>query len=220
MIKTILWDNDGVLVDTEELYFEAGRYILSKVGIVLSKEEYIDISLVRGESIFQLALKKGHNESAINELRSDRNNYYVDLLKKKSKVINGVRETLEKLKGNVSMGIVTGSTKEYIDAIHNNSGLKVFFDFVITHDEYTKSKPNPEAYLTAIISRNLNPEECIVVEDSQRGVEAAFAAGIRCLAIPHPLTCKSDFSKAHKILTKVEEVFDFVLQDNKTGKMQ
>jgi len=79
-VKALLWDNDGVLVDTEELYFRATRDVLSEVGIDLSRDLFIKISLKQGRSAFDFAAEQGISQEAINRLRDDRNKRYSELL--------------------------------------------------------------------------------------------------------------------------------------------
>ena len=130
MIKAIFWDNDGVLVDTERLYFLATKKILSKEGIHLSKEQYHDLLLVQSKGAFVLAGQKGFSQADIETLRSRRNALYKSYLRKKPLVLNGVVETLELLSPHYTMGIVTTSTREHFDIIHKRAGLLDHFDFV------------------------------------------------------------------------------------------
>jgi len=83
---------------------------------------------------------------------------------------------------------------------------------VLTREDYGKSKPNPDPFLTAIIRNGLQPEHCIIVEDSERGFAAAKAAGIRCIMIPNSLTKGGDFSGAYRVLNNAGEVAVEVLK--------
>jgi len=211
MVKAILWDNDGVLVDTEKLYFKASQEVLSEVGIDLTTELFIQISMTQGRSVFELASAQGIGPEVIDRLHTDRNRRHSELLRNGVRVIDGVKETLERLRGKVTMGIVTSCRREHFDIIHANTGLLPFFDFILTRQDYVKSKPNPEPFLTAAHQNNLQPGECIIVEDSARSLASANAAGIRCIAVPNQLTRNGDFSKAYRVVKNVREVADIVL---------
>ena len=87
-----------------------------------------------------------------------------------------------------------------------------YFDFVLTCEDYKKSKPDPEPFLTAIKRTGLKREHCIIVEDSERGLDAAKAAGIRCIVVPHNLTRDNNFSGAYRVLDSIREVVPAVLQ--------
>ena len=106
------------------------------------------------------------------------------------------------------MGIVTSSRKDHFDMIHRNSNILQYFDFIITSDDFTCSKPHPEPYLLGIRHSGYNANQCIAIEDSERGVIAAKNANLFCLAIPNELTCKSDFSRADRILKNINEILD------------
>ncbi|MBW1690506.1 MAG: HAD family phosphatase [Deltaproteobacteria bacterium] len=206
VLKALLWDNDGVLVDTEELYFRATRDVLSDVGIDLSRDLFIRISLEQGRSAFDLAAERALSHEAITRLRDDRNKRYSKLLRKGVRVLDGVENTLRQLHGKVVMGVVTSSRKEHFEIIHNATGLLRFFDFVLTREDYRKSKPNPDPFLTATRQNGLSPEHCIIVEDSERGLAAAKAAGIKCIVVPSYLTRDSDFKGAYRVLDSVHQV--------------
>ena len=211
MVKTILWDNDGLLVDTEQLYFSATRDVLSEVGVELTLDMFIQISLTHGQSAFDLAAEQGVSQETIVKLREKRNRRYADLLKEGVPILDGVKETLSQLLGKVAMGVVTGSRREHFEIIHQHSGLLHYFDLVLTREDYRRSKPDPDPYLTAIKTYGIEREHCLVVEDSERGLLAARAAGIRCIVVPNPLTKKGDFSGAYRVFQTIREVGEEVL---------
>ena len=212
MVKAVIWDNDGVLVDTEELFFKATREVLSEIGVDLTAELFGRISLMQGRSTFYLAAAQGLKAEVIARLRTDRNRRYSDLLRNGVRVLDGVEDTLRRLRGKVLMGVVTSSLREHFDIIHSGTGLLHFFDFVLTREDYGKSKPNPDPFLTAVLRNGLQPEHCIIVEDSERGLAAAKAAGIRCIVVPNALTLGSNFSGAYRVLENVREVTGEVFQ--------
>jgi HAD superfamily hydrolase (TIGR01509 family) len=206
VVKALLWDNDGVLVDTEELYFRATRDVLSEIGIDLSRDLFIKISLKQGRSAFDLAAEQVVSQELITRLRDDRNKRYSELLRKGVRVLDGVENTLRQLHGKVLMGVVTSSRREHFEITHNATVLLRFFDFVLTREDYGKSKPNPDPLLTAMRQNGLRPEHCIIVEDSERGLTAAKAAGIRCIVVPIYLTRDSDFQGAYRVLDSIRQV--------------
>ncbi len=210
MIEAIFWDNDGVLVETEHLYFQATRETLAPLGIEVSEQTFIDISLRQGQSVLDLALDQGLSRDGMEALRLQRNGRYAELLAAESCVLEGVKETLCQLHGQIRMAVVTSSRRDHFEIIHRSSGLLQYFDFVLTREDYTHSKPHPEPYLAALARSGLAPAQCLVVEDSPRGLQAAIAAGMRCLVTPGPLTRDSDFSAASGILESIREVPSFL----------
>jgi HAD superfamily hydrolase (TIGR01509 family) len=208
MIKAIFWDNDGVLVDTEHLYFRATQEILSSVGFELTEKQFIELFLIEARGAWHLVQQMGFSPEEVEQLRQTRNKLYCDLLLKEKLLIEGVEEVLAELHGKYTMGIVTSSLKEHFDIIHQSTGLLKYFDFVVSSGDYTKYKPDPEPYRVALQKTGLRAEECIAIEDSLRGLLSATGAGIRCYVIPHRLTHTSDFASAFKVLNHVRELLD------------
>jgi len=204
MIKAIFWDNDGVLVDTEGLFFRANSETLTEAGIELAWEQFEEISLTRGGSVLQLAEKPG--TEAFYKLRDRRDAIYASLLARQPLVMDGVREVLETLAGKYVMGIVTSSGHEHFEIIHRQSGLLPYFQFVLTMKDCTHFKPHPEPYLKALALSGCAPWECLVVEDSPRGLASAVNAGIRCVVVPSKFTSGRHFAGAWKILKNVKEL--------------
>ncbi|HUI30167.1 MAG TPA: HAD family phosphatase [Candidatus Acidoferrales bacterium] len=206
MIKAILWDNDGVLVDTEYLYFTATQQLLASEGITLTEEMYVDLLLVQGRSAWHLAEAKGMSPAEVSQLRDQRNALYLKLVTTEARVIDGVEEVLSVLHGRYLMGVVTSSRREHFEAVHSKTGLMKYFTFVLTGDDYSKFKPDPEPYLLAVQKTGFKPEECIAVEDSERGLTAATDAGLKCIVIPRGLTRFGKFQGAYKILKSIREL--------------
>ncbi len=206
MIRAILWDNDGVLVDTEGLYFQAGHEVLATQGVELTHKDFAEQSLKKGLSVFDFL--PDQNAELIERLRLKRNARYSALLAEGVQVVDGVVETLETFYGRVQMGIVTGSRRDHFDIVHAKTNLLPFFDFVLAREDYEEAKPHPDAYLTAMRLHGLQPDDCVVVEDSERGCVAAAAAGLRVLAVPNELSKYGDFSSAYKILNSVRDVIN------------
>jgi HAD superfamily hydrolase (TIGR01509 family) len=206
MLKAILWDNDGVLVDTEGLYFQACRETLERLGIRLSEERFIELFLKASEGLTKAAAEHGIGEQALKAARIWRNARYTELLRSGVKVIDGARQVLRQLHGTLRMGIVTSSRREHFEIIHAATGLLDCIDFTLVREDYRHSKPDPEPYLTALRQNSLNAVECVVIEDSDRGLRAALAAGLRCIVIPQGLTRGLDFTGALRQLTDIRQV--------------
>jgi HAD superfamily hydrolase (TIGR01509 family) len=205
-VQALLWDNDGVLVDTEPLYFRATREILAGAGILLDEALYIEMSLRRGESLFRLVEEKGCDPAAVAELREARNARYAELLTNEVRVLDGVVECLEALHGRVPMAIVTSSLRGAFESIHQQTGLLDYFEFALTSGDYELHKPHPEPYLRAAEELGVLPTQCVAVEDTERGLESATRAGMRCLVIPNSLTRGFRFETAHAVLESARDV--------------
>jgi len=202
MFDGIFWDNDGVLMETEHLYYQANAAALAGSGVELSLEDFCRISLRQGESV--LALADGSSDPV--ELRRVRDDIYFRLLGEEPRVYPGVQETLERLHGRLPMAVVTSCTRSNFMQMHRSSGLLGYFYFILTREDYSASKPDPEPYRTACSRAGLHPGRCLAIEDSERGVAAAARAGLAVAAIPGEMNQGGDFSAARWLLEGVNEL--------------
>ncbi len=206
MIKALLWDNDGVLVDTEKLFYKATRDTLSTVGIHLSVEKFIEFSLVKGAGLWSFMKDSGFSHSQCEDLRNSRNRLYASLLSEQSLLIEGVPKVLEQLSTKFKMAIVTSSRLDHFEIIHRSTMILHHFEFVLTSDDYSKTKPNPEPYLLGLKKIGFKSDECLVIEDSARGLTSANKAGMKCLMIPNDLSKPETYKGDYILLDSVKEV--------------
>lgn len=122
------------------------------------------------------------------DLRDDRDRAYSALLADVSVPMEHVRQTLTRLRGRFRMAVVTTSNAEHFHLMHSRFNLMEFFHFAITREDYDRPKPNPEPYKIALERMRLSAGQCVAVEDSELGLTAAHAAGLRCIAVPGELT--------------------------------
>ena len=207
----IFWDNDGVLVNTERYYLQASREALAKVDIPLSDSQFASISLHQGRSIFDLALSQGRSARTVEELKAWRNTRYAELLEYKDLTLEGAREVLQALHGRIKMAVVTSSLKSHFEIIHTRTGFLPFFDFCLTREDYTRSKPSAEPYLMALKQSGQRAKHALVIEDSPRGLAAAKTAGLTCWVIPGYHTSGQDYTAADRILLRLDEIPKLVL---------
>jgi HAD superfamily hydrolase (TIGR01509 family) len=206
VIEAIFWDNDGVLVDTEPLYFEATRQVLASIGVHLTRDQYLDLFLIQGRGAWHLAEDAGLGAAAVEQLRLERNALYGDWLAREPRLVEGVAETLSTLHGRYVMAVVTSSRKDHFEIIHRHTGILGCFDFILTSDDFTSVKPHPEPYLRAVERSGRPREACVAIEDSERGLQSASRAGIDCIVVPSGLTRGCRFAGARAILGSVREV--------------
>ena len=199
----IFWDNDGVLVDTEGLYCQASREALAQIGFELTDEQFTTVSLASGRSVFELATT---DQALMEELRRWRNRRYSELLAGQDLVLPGVRDTLAQLAPRLGMAVVTSSRRDHFDLIHADSGLRPYFDFVLCREDYHAAKPDPEPYLLALARSGCAAQQCLVIEDSARGLAAAKAAGLTCWVTPSTQTRTQDFCGADRVLDRLGEL--------------
>jgi HAD superfamily hydrolase (TIGR01509 family) len=209
-MKAILWDNDGVLVDTEGLYFDVTRDALAELGIGLSEADFAEYSLRRGVSVFELALELGHDAREVERTRERRNTRYSERLRGGVELIPGVADTLTALSAVARMAVVTSSQPENFALQHARTGIRERFELVLTGADFTRFKPDPEPYLLAAARLGVAPADCLVIEDSERGLVSAQRAGMRCVAIPRGLSRAGNFASAYRLLERVEDLVPIV----------
>ncbi len=202
----IFFDNDGVLVDTEPLFLRATQELLATVGVHVSAADYHELTMRHGQTVFDLASRAGIDDEEILRLRARRAERYSELIDEGVRILDGVEATLEAIHGVFPAAIVTSSSRDHFDRIHLQAGLVDSFQFVLTQGDYTRHKPHPEPYLAAAERMGVEPADCLVVEDTERGLVSAVEAGMRCVVIPNELTRRADFSRAHARLDSMVEL--------------
>lgn len=209
MKKYILFDHDGVLVDTEFWYFLSAERALAEVGVTLDKERYVrDMNL--GLGTWVQPREAGIDEATIDRQRVVRNECYQEYLRSESIEIEGVLEALAELSGLVSMAIVTTAKRADFDLIHEKRQILPFMDFVLAREDYQRAKPDPESYLTGVARSGAAKDDVLVVEDSARGLSSAVAAGIDCAVVFNEFAKSNDFSRATYRIDTLSELVDIV----------
>lgn len=205
-MQAILWDNDGVLVDTEQLFFEANRELFRPLGLELSERHFFDWYLADNCGAWHL-LQPALTDAQIEAQRSGRNvRYAARLASEHIPAIDGVAEVLASLSPRVRMGVVTSSNRDHFEIIHRRLDLLRHFEFVLTHESYMHSKPSPEPYLLGLERMGVAAADALVVEDSPRGLQAATAAGIRCIILRNALTRNHDFPGAWRVVDTMPQL--------------
>jgi len=205
MKKYILFDNDGVLVETEIWYYEANKKALKELGIILELDTYLKI-MARGGTAWEVAFEQGITKDIVDKKRFQRDIYYQEFLQTKDIEIPNVKKILEKLSKNYKMAVITTSRRVDFDLIHKNRGIVDFMDFTLCVEEYKRAKPFPDPYLAGLENFKAKANEAIVVEDSQRGLTSAYNAKIDCVIVENEFTKSHDFSNANYFIKKLENL--------------
>ena len=205
MKKYILFDNDGVLVETEPWYFRANVEILKTMGIDLDEARYRDI-MIAGQSAFLLAEEKGFDAESVEAARARRNLLYQHYLRTEDIAVKGAKEVVAALAKRYAMGIVTSARREDFELIHRERGIAEHMQFALRSGEYGRSKPHPDPYLKGLELLGGAKHEAVVVEDSERGLRSAVAAGIDCIVVRNAFTADHDFSDAAHRIGSLDEL--------------
>jgi HAD superfamily hydrolase (TIGR01509 family) len=200
----VLFDHDGVLVDTELWYYRAGARALADIGVTLDMEQYVQ-DMSQGLGTWARAAAAGIDAATIGRQRAARDSYYQEYLRTEDIEIPGVVAALTELSKYARMAIVTTAKRADFDLIHAHRPIRRFMEFVLVREDYERSKPHPEPYLTGLRRFGATRAETLVVEDSARGLSSAVAAGIDCVIVHNEFTKAQNFSQAsHRIRTLIE----------------
>lgn len=204
--KAVIFDLDGVIVSTDDYHYRAWKQIADDEGIYFDRdinERLRGVSRMESlEIILERADKQYSNEDK-HYFAERKNNVYRELLKEltPSDILPGVINFLNNLKNN-NIKIAIGSSSKNAEFILNKIGLFNYFDAVADGNQIKNSKPNPEVFLLAANKLNINPKDCLVVEDADAGVESALAANMKVLAVGSA----SKNNKAHIKMENLEQI--------------
>jgi len=185
MVKAVIFDWDGTLADTKRAVAQSFQKVLRKTGCLVS-DEFIERRMGIGtkKTIIE-AFRECHmrlNVSTLEKLANEKIRIQAELTQI-VRLFDGVAELLEALQGRIKVGLATMSSRKVVDKLLPQKKIESYFDVVVTADEIVKPKPDPEVFLVSAARLGVEPEDCVVVEDSIFGVRAAKAAKMKCIAV-------------------------------------
>jgi HAD superfamily hydrolase (TIGR01509 family) len=199
VVRAVLFDLDGVLADTERLHWAAYRDVLLEYGVDVGIEEYRHRFIINGGGP-EYACRTYRLAVTPHELRARKAERYLTRLRAGVRVRPGARAALARLHATHRTAIATNAERAEVDFIVDRLGLADVVDVTIARCDYARPKPAPDAYLAAAAALGFAPPECVVVEDTPRGLQAGRAAGMAVIAVPNDLTADADFTgSAHRL---------------------
>jgi beta-phosphoglucomutase family hydrolase len=189
MIEAIIFDMDGVLVDSEPIHTEIEKRQFKMNGISISDEEHRRFMGTTSENMWRKIARRYQLKRPVEQLiaqnRTESIRYFTEI--SEIPVMPGLVDFLERLKAkNYPMAVASSSVPEIIVLILQKTDLRKYFQAVVSGQEAGKSKPEPDVFLLAARKLKVAPENCLVVEDSENGIRAAHAAGMSCVAYQSP----------------------------------
>ncbi len=195
--RAAVFDLDGLMFNTEELYHLVGHEILRRRGKVFDAELRGQMMGQPGRAAFQVMIDWHGLADSIEELQRESRELFRPILEERLSPLPGLLPLLEALEANsFPKAIATSSGREFAHRALDRFDLRVRFEFVLTGEDITHGKPAPDIYLLAARKLGVEPGDVLVLEDSQHGCRAAVAAGTFAVAVPGEHSQHHDFSGA------------------------
>ncbi len=194
MLKALIFDFDGIIVDTEPIHFTAFQKLLEPLGLGYSWDDYVDRYMGFDDreafkEVFKLHSRKLHNDELEN-LIVQKAKIFLEIIQGGIKPYPGVVKLVRDLSENFPLAVCSGALMSDIAPILEQLGIEDSFNVVVTAEDVAVSKPDPASYLLAFQKLSLlypdlliKPENCLAIEDTPAGIESAKAAGIAVLAV-------------------------------------
>lgn len=208
-IKLVIFDMDGLIFDTERLSYECWKIAADKLNVKFDLEVLYKLLGTNHESVRKSLIKEYGEDFAVDDLINIRNSEYMksignDNVDKKP----GLIELLDYI-GTIGIkkAVATSSSRETAYRLLKEQNIFNYFDYILCGDEVSKSKPDPEVFLNVAKKLDIDPANCIVLEDSEAGTLAAYRAGMKAIVIPDMKMPNEETVKiAYKVVNSLKDV--------------
>lgn len=209
-MEAVIFDMDGVIIDSEPIHYICSNKFLEPYKIELDREKY-DTYIGASCKVMWSDVRETHNlNESVEEIISKEFDIFLNYLQEgKGKIhpIEGIRSLLELLKKEgVTIGLASSSSMKNINTVLDLFDIQDYFSIKVTGYDLERSKPDPEIFIKTAGLLNVDPTKCIVIEDSKNGVTAAKRAGMKCIGYHNPNCGYQDLSNADKIVESIKTI--------------
>ncbi len=208
MLEAVIFDMDGVLIDSEPFHLVVNEKIFANLGINLSEDEYHSFIGTTHKDMWSTIKKRYNLPQSVPKLVNMQVSGNINYIKNEEiEAIEGVTNLISEIKRkNLKIGIASSSPTEVIELIINKLGISHYFSAIVGGEGIERGKPAPEIFLKAAKVLNTKPAACLVIEDSENGVKAAKAAGMKCVGFKNPNSGNQDLGKADLIVDNYDSL--------------
>jgi HAD superfamily hydrolase (TIGR01509 family) len=208
-ISAVVFDMDGVIIDSQPMHYEASRLALERAGIKVPQEEFYRFTGMAADTYHAELVKRYGLEMPIGEWFEESEKAIKEVFSGDVKAVEGVKGLLDALKAKgVRIGMASSSSRRFLRDINSRLGISDFFEVVASAQDVEHSKPAPDIYLYAANKMGLAPHDCAAIEDANAGVRAAKSAGMLCIGFRNPNSKEQDLSQADMVSDSMEEIKD------------
>ena len=207
MIKAVIFDMNGVIVNDEPVHEKAFQEVLKAYDVNLTSADYEKLCLGKTDrdGFIGVVGKFSLDKNLLEELLERKSKKYLELALGKVESFPGVLDLVERLSKKYALALASGAIRSEIDMVLEMFKIKKYFCVIVSGEEVAIGKPNPDHYLLTAQRLNLEPDSCVVIEDSKSGVQAAKSAGMKCIAITTSYD-RSDLNLADRVVDKFSEM--------------
>jgi HAD superfamily hydrolase (TIGR01509 family) len=216
MLRAVIFDFNGILIDDEPVHMEIFRQVLREQGITLEPKDYYARYLgLDDRGCFQAVyhdLGRSLDDQTLAQLIRRKAHHYKQAIENRLVVFPGVSTLIPELSSRLPLAIASGALRDEIEPILKRIGLRHCFQAVVSAEDVSEGKPSPEIFLKALSALNLHqlglpirPAECLAIEDSKDGILAAHAAGMKCLAVTNSYPA-SELTGVEAVVSNLSEV--------------
>jgi beta-phosphoglucomutase family hydrolase len=212
--EAVIFDMDGVIVDSEPLHERAFRDVFKEIGF--GETHDVDFAAYYGKSdliLWEDFVAKHHPPQSVEELLERKQKRFLEFLRADEPVFAGLPDLVAKLAARAPLAVASGSPHPVIDEVLALKQLRQFFSTVVSASDVPCGKPAPDIFLQAASLLNVSPAACVVVEDSTAGIEAARAANMPVIAIANTFAVDK-LVRATKVVRTYEEIAALLLGAN------
>lgn len=185
-IKAVLFDMDGVLIDAKEWHYESLNRALDLFGMPISRYDHLSTfdGLPTRKKLQMLSLEGGLPKELHEFINEMKQKYTMEIVQTQCKPKFIHEYALSNLKSlGYKLSVCSNSVRNSVEAMMNKAALDRYLDLMVSNEDVNKGKPDPEMYLKAMEQFNLEPDECLIVEDNENGIKAAQASGAHLLVV-------------------------------------